>query len=134
MLFTSICTMYKTFILFIVFICLTEKKLNLFCMEENKLIAPNDLFLGRKTYTDAQFRNDVCNIHNWHLLEKKDQDSLNALVDNIIYDMKTNNEPDDFLKNGFRQSDGMNVRVGVAPEGFELVAEPLEAIFVPPRS
>ena len=96
--------MYNMAILFIAFIRAREKKLNLFGMEENILIAPNDIFSGRIEYSDTQFRKDVCNNHNWHLLKKKDQDSLNTLIDNIIEDMKTNNEPDDFLKQFYQVS------------------------------
>ncbi|MCK5740944.1 MAG: hypothetical protein KAH48_01900 [Chlorobi bacterium] len=67
-------------------------------MQNSQKISPEQIFSGQTEYSEDQFRHDVLNIYKISNENSNSEASLNALINRILEDIKTNNEPDDLLK------------------------------------
>lgn len=66
-------------------------------MMETRNISPEEIFAGETEYSEEQFKNDLIELNNETLTSTGNIDSLTSMIDEILQDIKTNNEPDDFL-------------------------------------
>jgi hypothetical protein len=67
-------------------------------MKECQTISPEQIFSGNVKYTAEQFRQDIFRLNKETIDSQERIDSLNSLIDSILEDISTNNEPEDFLK------------------------------------
>jgi hypothetical protein len=67
-------------------------------MKNLEIKSPEEILNGTVKYSNEQFRTDLISLHEPAFTNQRQRDSLNALCDNIIEDTKTENEPEDFLK------------------------------------
>jgi len=67
-------------------------------MKECQTINPEQIFSGIVKYTVDQFRRDIFELNKETIDCQERIDSLNKLIDSILEDISTNNEPEDFLK------------------------------------